>query len=123
MPDFHGEPYVYLAGLTHDSALIAWGAFYFRVREKDGTHKLLDDKDVDPALRETIGRKSTPYGPARIVVRDAAGGEGATPRVVDANHCWGAGLQPDTEYTYQVFVAPNKKRSAEGAEEEWGKGE
>lgn len=123
MPEFHGEPYVYLAGLTHDSALIAWGAFYFRVKEKDGSHKLLDAEDMEPALRETIGRKSTPYGPARVVVRNAAGEEAASARVFDANHCWVTGLAPDTEYTYQVFVAPTKKRSIEGAEEEWAKGE
>lgn len=28
MPNFYSEPYIYLAGLTHKSALIAWGAFY-----------------------------------------------------------------------------------------------
>jgi hypothetical protein len=123
MPDFHGEPYVYLAGLTHDSALIAWGAFYFRVKEKSGLHKLLDADDMEPALRETIGRKSTPYGPARVVIRNLAGEQVACARVFDANHCWVAGLQPDTEYTYQVLVAPTKKRSLEGSEEEWGKGE
>ena len=123
MPDFHGEPYVYLAGLTHDSALIAWGAFYFRVKEKNGRYKLLDAEDMEPALRETIGRKSTTYGPARVVVRDASGAEVANARVFDANHCWVAGLRPDTEYTYQVFVSPTRKRSADGAEEEWGKGE
>ncbi|HYI94437.1 MAG TPA: metallophosphoesterase, partial [Bryobacteraceae bacterium] len=123
MPDFHGEPYIYLAGLTHDSALIAWGAFYFRVKENDGTHKLLDAEDMEPALRETIGRKSTPYGPARVVVRDSSGSEVATARVFDANHCWVTGLNPDTPYTYEVFIAPTRKRSADGAEEEWAKGE
>jgi hypothetical protein len=74
-------------------------------------------------LRETIGRKSTTYGPARVLVRDLAGNEVASGRVFDANHCWVAGLLPDTEYTYQVFVAATKKRSAEGAEEEWAKGQ
>lgn len=123
MPDFHGEPYIYLAGLTHDSALIAWGAFYFRVKEKRENYKLLDADDMEPALRETIGRKSTPYGPARVVVRNTLGEEVASARVFDANHCWVSGLQPNTEYTYQVFVAPTKKRSLEGVEEEWAKGE
>ncbi|HET8547397.1 MAG TPA: metallophosphoesterase [Bryobacteraceae bacterium] len=123
MPEFHGEPYVYLAGLTHDSALIAWGAFYFRVKERNGIYKLLDAQDMEPALRETIGRRSTPYGTARVVVRDASGAEAATARVFDANHCWVSGLKPDTEYTYQIFVAPTKKRSAAGTEEEWAKGE
>jgi tartrate-resistant acid phosphatase type 5 len=123
MPEFHGEPYVYLAGLTHDSALIAWGAFYFRVKESSGGYKLLDADDMEPALRETIGRKSTPYGPARVSVRDGSGAEVASARVFDANHCWISGLKPETDYTYQVFVAPTRKRSAEGNEEEWGKGE
>ena len=31
MPEFHAEPYIYLPAVTHKSALIAWGAFYFRV--------------------------------------------------------------------------------------------
>src|SRR5688500_4596440 len=124
MPDFHGEPFIYLAGLTHDSALIAWGAFYFRVKAKTAQYKLLDDEDVEPALRETIGARSTPYGPARVSVRHkATGAEIAVVRVFDANHCWISGLQPDTEYTYQVFVTPTRRRSADGAEEEWAKGE
>ena len=29
MPEFHAEPYLYLAGPTHKAALIAWGGFYF----------------------------------------------------------------------------------------------
>jgi hypothetical protein len=124
MPDFHGEPYVYLAGLTHDSALIAWGAFYFRIKDKTSEYKLLDDEDLEPALRETIGARSTPYGPARVVVRDKlTGAEVATVRVFDANHCWVSGLQPDTEYAYKVFVTPTRRRSADGGEEEWAKGE
>jgi tartrate-resistant acid phosphatase type 5 len=124
MPDFHGEPYIYLAGLTHDSALIAWGAFYFRIREKTLDYKLLDDEEVEPALRETIGVRSTPYGPARVVVREKATGiEAASMRVFDANHCWVSGLEPDTDYTYQVFVTPTGKRNATAKEDEWAKGE
>ena len=45
MPEFHSEPYVYLAGLSHKSALIAWGAFYFKTRT-DGRAKLVDDQDL-----------------------------------------------------------------------------
>ena len=38
MAHVHREPYITLAGLTEDSALVAWGAFYFEVagRELDG---------------------------------------------------------------------------------------
>src|SRR4029434_10724375 len=88
-----------------------------------GPYKLLDADDMEPALRETIGRKSTAYGPARVVGRSVSGEQVASARVFDANHCWVVGLQPNTEYTYQVFVAPTKRRSVEGAEEEWAKGE
>src|SRR5688572_12206437 len=124
MPDFHGEPYIYLAGLTHDSALIAWGAFYFRITEKNQNYKLLDDEEVEPALRETIGARSTPYGPARVVVREkVTGTEAASMRVFDANHCWVSGLTPDTDYTYEVFVTPTGKRNSSAKEEQWAKGE
>jgi hypothetical protein len=63
MPDFHAEPYVYLAGLTHKAALIAWGGFYFRVRSrKNGDEwKLVDDSDLDhvhPPRRASIGAKN-----------------------------------------------------------------
>jgi tartrate-resistant acid phosphatase type 5 len=124
MPDFHGEPYIYLAGLTHDSALIAWGAFYFRVKEKTSELKLLDDEEIEPALRETIGARSTPYGPARVVVRNKrTGTEVPGVRVFDANHCWVPGLESDTEYTYQVFITPTGRRNTAAIEDEWAKGE
>jgi hypothetical protein len=32
----HFEPYVYLAGLTHKSALVAWGGFSFKVARLEG---------------------------------------------------------------------------------------
>ena len=57
MPEFHAEPYVYLAGLSHKSALIAWGAFYFKARS-DGRAKLVDDEDlqwVHPPRCESTG--------------------------------------------------------------------
>ena len=61
MPEFHAEPYLFLAGLTHKSALIAWGAFYFRVKERDGDWKLVDDSQLDrvhPPRRESFGARS-----------------------------------------------------------------
>jgi hypothetical protein len=57
------------------------GAFYFRVHRKSGAYKLLDADDMEAALREAIGRKSTPYGPARVLVRNLAGQEVASARV------------------------------------------
>ena len=89
VPEFHAEPYVYLAGLSHKSALIAWGAFYFKARS-DGRAKLVDDEDlqwVHPPRCESIGRRSAPYGPARVEVRDASGalvGRSARPNTLQS---------------------------------------
>jgi hypothetical protein len=106
VPEFHSEPYVYLAGLTHKTALIAWGAFYFKARS-DGRAKLVDDEDlqwVHPPRCESIGCKSAPYGPARVEVRDAAGTLVAEALTNTCNHCLVSGLKPDTRYTYSVTV-------------------
>ena len=106
MPEFHAEPYVYLAGLSHKSALIAWGAFYFKVRS-DGGAKLIDDSDlqwVHPPRCESIGCQSAPYGPARVEVFDATGALVASAMTNCTNHCAISGLTADTRYTYTVTV-------------------
>jgi hypothetical protein len=106
MPEFHAEPYIYLPAVTHKSALIAWGAFYFRVTSR-GAAKLVDDQDlkyVHPPRKDSIGACSAPYGPARVEVLDPGGAVVATAKTEATNHCWVAGLRPDTEYTYRVFV-------------------
>ncbi len=76
MPEFHAEPYIYLPTVTHESALVAWGAFYFRVTSS-GKSKLVDDDDlkcVHPPRRDSIGACSAPYGPARVEVFDPGTG-------------------------------------------------
>ena len=73
MPEFHSEPYIYLPAVSHKSALIAWGAFYFRTNSK-GKWKIVDDDDlkyVHPPRKDSIGAQSAPYGPARVEVYDA----------------------------------------------------
>ena len=103
VPEFHAEPYVYLAGLSHKSALIAWGAFYFKARS-DGRAKLVDDEDlqwVHPPRCESIGCRSAPYGPARVEVRDDAGALVA--EALDRTRATTArclGFEPNTRYTY-----------------------
>lgn len=115
MPEFHAEPYLHLAGLSHKSALVAWGAFYFKTR----THKawkLVDDSDlrhVHPPRRESIGARSDPYGPARVNVYDMAGALVASSFTETTNFCWVTGLAPDTRYRYEVIVK----------DEHWGQGE
>jgi hypothetical protein len=52
-----------LAGLTHRSALIAWGGFYFKVARMDSEWKLVDDSDlttVHPPRSASIGARSHP---------------------------------------------------------------
>jgi tartrate-resistant acid phosphatase type 5 len=106
VPEFHSEPYVYLAGLSHKAALIAWGAFYFKARS-EGHAKLVDDEDlqwVHPPRCESIGCKSAPYGPARVEVRDESGALVAEALTNTCNHCAISGLKPNTRYTYSVTV-------------------
>src|SRR5688572_17946255 len=106
MPEFHAEPYIYLPAVTHKSALIAWGAFYFRVTSRD-RFKLVDDSDlkyVHPPRKDSIGACSAPYGPARVEVYDRQGRLVSSAQTVASNHCWVTGLAPDTEYVYKVFV-------------------
>ena len=49
----HREEYLYLADLTDNRALIAWGAFYFKVKgdPDNGKWKLIDDDDLDDLNR------------------------------------------------------------------------
>ncbi len=115
MPEFHSEPYLYLPAVSHKSALIAWGAFYFRTNSK-GKWKIVDDDDlkyVHPPRKDSIGAQSAPYGPARVEVYDASGKVASCATTEVANHCWVARLQPDTEYTYRVFVKGQEWASGE----------
>ena len=76
MPDYYSEPFLNLAGLTHKSALIAWGAFYFRVKNNESDFKLVDDDDlnhVHPPRHQTVGARSEPYGKAKVEVMNLAG--------------------------------------------------
>src|SRR5688572_12707400 len=106
MPEFHAEPYVYLAGLSHNSALIAWGAFYFKTHT-NGRAKLVDDADlqwVHPPRCDSIGCRSKPYGPAEVEVHDESGRRVACAKTNQTNHCAISGLSPDTRYTYTIKV-------------------
>ena len=117
MPEFHAEPYLHLAGLSHKSALVTWGAFYFRTRS-DKAWKLVDDDDlryVHPPRKDSIGARSAPYGPARVNVYDSAGALVSTAFTETTNFCWVTGLAPDTRYRYEVLV----KNELWGAGERW----
>jgi predicted phosphodiesterase len=123
VPEFHAEPYLQLAGLSHKSALISWGAFYFKTRSR-GEWKLVDDSDlrhVHPPRRESIGARSDTYGPARVKVYDSTGALAATSFVETCNYCWVAGLAPDTVYRYEVIV--KDEHWAAGDRWDWKPGE
>lgn len=120
MPDYYSEPFLNLAGLTHKSALIAWGAFYFRVKNNESDFKLVDDDDlkhVHPPRHQTVGARSEPYGKAKVEVLNLAGNVVGFGFTETANHCWVSGLEPDTEYTYRVIV--NDEEWASGNRRNW----
>lgn len=107
MPDFYAEPYLHLAGLSHKSALITWGAFYFKTRANTHEFKLVDDGDLEnvfPPRRQSIGAASLSYGPAEVTVRDGSGAVVTRAPTTSANHAWITDLEPDTEYRYEVVV-------------------
>jgi hypothetical protein len=107
VPEYHAEPYLHLAGLSHTTALITWGAFYFKTRTRHAW-KIVEDHDlrhVHPPRRESIGARSASYGPARVKVYDMAGALVATAATETTNFCWVSGLSPDTRYRYEVIVS------------------
>jgi predicted phosphodiesterase len=117
VPEFHAEPYLHLAGLSDSTALIAWGAFYFKTRS-NGQWKLVDDHDlryIHPPRRDSIGARSAPFGPAEVNVYALDGTLAATGGTETTNFCWISGLRPDTRYRYEVIV----KGERWGHEERW----
>ena len=123
MPEFHAEPYLHLAGLTHNAALVSWGAFYFKTRS-DREWKLVDDRDlkyVHPPRRESIGARSSPYGPARVTVYTRDGRVAGAAATETANFCWITDLTPDTRYRYVVEV--NGEPWGDGERWDWQPGE
>ncbi|HEX8694686.1 MAG TPA: metallophosphoesterase family protein [Longimicrobium sp.] len=108
----HREEFLLLPHLSHDSALIAWGAFFFDP-EPDGEHELIDHEDLArPDIgrrRGCIGLETESYGGATVrVTRLAAGGAPAETRDLPVpggrNHLLVTGLRPDTRYAYEVRV-------------------
>jgi hypothetical protein len=116
MAHIHREPYITLAALTEDKALIAWGAFFFDVtgQEMDGRFKIIEDKDlkfVNPPRETSIGESSNFYGPAKVQVREKNDPSQVIEVEVNGgtqesrlNHAWVMGLKPDTEYQFRIFV-------------------
>src|SRR5687768_13097975 len=109
----HREEYLYLAGLTHDSALIAWGAFYFKLKGNPdgGKWELIDDDDLDDfntSRTNLIGASSAPYAAegtaAEVELTEKGTGNTQNKLIAGANHAVFKDLKPDTAYTYRVEV-------------------
>ena len=117
----HFEPFLYLAGLGHDKALIAWGGFYFRRGDSPyGEWRIVDDQElaaVAPTPRsETIGAGSEPFGHAVVEV-ERDGRVIARAETDEHNHAWVTGLEPDADHRYRVLV--DGRPWAEGELHDW----
>jgi hypothetical protein len=101
----HREEFVHLVDLSHDRALIAWGAFWFRRDESLGLWRILDDSELGAVGRRTcIGHGAEPYGAARVQVLDTDGEVVAEAATDTQTWVWIAGLEPDTDYQYRVEI-------------------
>jgi predicted phosphodiesterase len=117
----HFEPFVHLADVAPDRALIAWGGFWFERENADARWCIVDDSalaDVDPGREESIGARSTSYGDAVVDVLDGSGDVVATGRSSEVNHVWVEGLRPDTRYRYRITV--DGREWAAGERWDWG---
>ena len=76
MTDTHFEPFLHLADVGPDRALVTWGGFWFHRGSPAERWSIVDDEqleDVDPGRQESIGARSEPYGAAVVEVFDASG--------------------------------------------------
>jgi tartrate-resistant acid phosphatase type 5 len=122
MPDrVHFEPFLQLADVADDEALIAWGGFYFRHGDSPyGEWRIVDDEELaeiaGPDRTGTIGASSEPFGEAVVEV-ERDGEVVARAGTSEQNHVWVSGLEPDAEYRYRVLV--DGEPWADGERWEW----
>jgi len=103
----HFEPFLHLADLSSEDALIAWGGFWFQRQSSDARWHIVDDEELAEVTgeprTETIGARSEPFGHAVVEV-EREGEVVARVETADENFAWVHGLEPDTEYRYRVTV-------------------
>jgi len=102
----HMEPFVHLVDVSHDRALVAWGAFWFRRPEEHERWQIVDDEQLHEAVGRTtcIGADAEPFGDSRVEAYGPDGQLAAAADTSEATWVWLEGLQPDTEYRYEVSV-------------------
>jgi len=105
-PQVHAEPFVQVVDVSHDRALIAWGAFWFRRPAGAPRWEIVDDQQLQRlAGRHTcIGSSAEPFGDTRVEAYGADGRVMAEARTSDQAWAWLEGLEPDTEYRYRITV-------------------
>ncbi len=121
MGETHFEPFLHLADVGPDRALVSWGGFWFHREHADGRWTIVDDSrlgDVDPGREQSIGARSRSYGDAVVEVSDATGTVVAAAHTGEVNNAWVTGLQPDTAYRYRVLV--DGAEWAAGERWDWG---
>jgi hypothetical protein len=108
----HREEYLVLAGVTHKSALVTWGAIHLKAKEAGGRYKVLDEEEgavekLNPPRFGQIGLRSGRYaeqsvrvGLKRVGSTQTEWKDGDPAR----NHLWIYGLQADTPYEYEVEI-------------------
>ena len=105
-PLVHVEPFVHLVDVSHDRALVAWGAFWFQRSDAAARWEIVDDQQLHELAgrRTCIGSSTEPFGDSLVEASDAGGRVVASGRT--SEHCWAwlEGLQPDTEYEWEVLA-------------------
>jgi tartrate-resistant acid phosphatase type 5 len=119
--EVHFEPFLHLADLGEEHALIAWGGFYFRRGDSSyGEWRVVDDEELVHVTGRpgsgTIGARSEPFGRAVVEV-ERNGRVVARAKTSERNHVWVQGLEPDTEYRYRVLV--DDRPWAQGERWDW----
>jgi len=104
----HFEPFLQLADVGDDEALIAWGGFYFRRGDSPyGEWRIVDDEELAEIAgggrSGTIGASSEPFGEAVVEV-ELEGEVVGRAHTAERNHAWVHGLEPETDYRYRVLV-------------------
>src|SRR3712207_3231084 len=104
--EIHREPFVHLAELSHDRALIGWGAFWFQRRDAEHRWDVVDDEALQGVAgwRTCIGSGAEPYGTGAVRVRDESGRVVAEESTGDRTWVWVRGLAPNTAYHYEVLI-------------------